>query len=121
MSIGYKSSEEDADVCMKQDFKPKVNPYYKYIVCYVDDFLHIYFEPKEDMDALDIIYRLKEIFGPTDRYLSTNVDKVQLKDGRVVWSTNCIDYLNRSIDNADNSIGVDNMELNNYGDRHRPY
>ena len=73
------------------------------------------------MDALNIIYRLKEIFGPTERYLSTNVDKVQLKYGQVVWSTNCIDYLKRSIDNVYNSIGVDNTELNNYEDRHRPY
>ena len=73
------------------------------------------------MDALNIIYRLKEIFGPTERYLSTNADKVQLKYGQVVWSTNCIDYLNRSIDNVYNSIGVDNTELNNYEDRHRPY
>ena len=106
---------------MKRDFKPKGNPYYKYIICYVDGFLHIYFKPKEEIDALNMIYRLNEVFGPTDQYLSTNVDKVQLKDGRVVWSTKCIDYLKRSIDNVENSIGVDNTKLNNYGDRHRPY
>ena len=29
MSLGYKSSEEDADVWMKQDFKPNGHPYYK--------------------------------------------------------------------------------------------
>ena len=44
-----------------------------------------------------------------------------MKDGRVVWSTNCVDYLIRSIDNVDNSIGVDNTTLNNYGDSHRTY
>ena len=44
-----------------------------------------------------------------------------MKDERVVWSTNCVDYLKREIDNVDNSIGVDKTELNNYGDRHRPY
>ena len=59
MSLGYKSSEEDADVWMKRDFKPKGHPYYKYIIFYVDNFLHVYFKQKEDMDALIMIYWLK--------------------------------------------------------------
>ena len=67
-------SSEDADVWIKRDFKPNGDPYYKYTLCCVDDFLHIYFKPKEDMDASNMIYWLKEVFGPTDRYLSTNVD-----------------------------------------------
>ena len=29
MLLGYKSSEEDADVWMKQDFNPNGHPYYK--------------------------------------------------------------------------------------------
>ena len=51
MSIGYKPSEADTDVWMKQYFKPNRDPYYKHILCYVDDLLHIGFNPKEDMDA----------------------------------------------------------------------
>ena len=92
MSLGYKSSKTDADVWMKQDFKPNGDPYYKYMVCYVDDLLHIGFKPKEYMDVLNIIYRGKEGFGPPDQYLAANFEKVQLKDGRVVFSTNCVDY-----------------------------
>ena len=67
------------------------------MLCYVDALLHIGFKPKEDMDALNMIYRLKEGFGPPDRYLGANVEKVQLKDGRFVCSTNCADYLNSTI------------------------
>ena len=44
MSLGYKSSEEDADVWMKRYFKPNGDPYYKYMLCYVDDLLHIGFK-----------------------------------------------------------------------------
>ena len=69
---------------MRQDFKPNGDPYYKYMLCYVDDLLYINFKPKEDMDAFNMIYRLKEGFGPPDRYLVTNVEKLQLKDVRVV-------------------------------------
>ena len=43
------------------------------MLCYVDDLLHIGFNPKEDMDALNIIYQLKENFGPPDQYLGANV------------------------------------------------
>ena len=46
ISLGYKSSNADADVWMKWDFKPNGYPYYKYMLCYVDEFLHIGFNPK---------------------------------------------------------------------------
>ena len=45
-SLGYKSSEEDADVCIKRYFNPNGYPYYKYMLFYVDDLLHICFNPK---------------------------------------------------------------------------
>ena len=37
MSLGYKSSQADADVWMKQYFKPNGDPRYKYNIFYVDD------------------------------------------------------------------------------------
>ena len=58
---------------MKQDFRPNWDPYDKYMLCYVDGLLHIFFNPKKYMDALNIIYRLKNGFGLTDRYLGSNV------------------------------------------------
>ena len=60
-----------------------------------------------------MIYRLKEGFGPPDRYLGANVEKVQLKHERVVWSTNCVDHLKSAIENVHNSLGVDTMALKN--------
>ena len=59
MSLGYKTSEADADVWMKRDFKLNGDPYYKYMLCYEDDLLHMRFNPKEDMDELNTIYWLK--------------------------------------------------------------
>ena len=106
---------------MKQDFKPNGDPYYNYMLCYVDDLLHIGFKTKEDINALNMIYWLNESFGPPDRYLGAKIEKVQLKYGRVVWSSNCVDYLNIPIENVDNSLGVDKTALENYGDRHIPY
>ena len=76
MLLGYKSSEAYADVWMKRDFKPNRDPYFKYMLCYIDDLICIGFKPKEDMYTLNIIYRLKEGFGPPDQYLGANFDKV---------------------------------------------
>ena len=67
------------------------------MLCYVDDLLHIGFNPNEYNDVLNMIYWLREGFGSTDLYLGTNVEKVHLKDGRVVWSINCVDYLKSAI------------------------
>ena len=63
MLLGYKSSESDADVWMKRDFNTNEDLYYEYMLCYVDDLLHIDFNTKEDMDALNIIYQLKYSFN----------------------------------------------------------
>ena len=82
---------------------------------------HIGFNPKEDMYLLNVIYWLKEGFGPPDRCLGENDEKIQLKDGRVVWSTNCVDYLKSAIDKINNSYIVDKMALKNYGDGHRKH
>ena len=73
------------------------------------------------MDTLNIICLLKEGFRPPDGYLGANDDKVQLKDGQGVWSTNCVEYLKSAVENVDSSIGVNKMALNNEGNRHRPY
>ena len=70
---------------MKRDFNNNGYPYYKYMLCYIDELIHIGSNPKENMDALNMIYWLNEGFRPPDRYLGANFEKVQLKDVRFVW------------------------------------
>ena len=59
-SHGYNSSKTDIYVWIKWYFKINREHYYKYMLCYIDDLLRIFFKPKEDMDALNLIYRLRE-------------------------------------------------------------
>ena len=73
------------------------------MLCYIDDFIHIGFKPKEDM----VIYWLKKGWGSPDWYLGVKVEKLQLEDGRVVWYTNCVVYLKITIGNTNSSLGVD--------------
>ena len=64
--LGYKSSKADSDVWIKWDFKPNGYPYYKYILLFVYDLLHICFNPKEDINALNMIYWLMKGFISPD-------------------------------------------------------
>lgn len=122
LSMGYKScSDSDADVWIKREIKPNGSEYYKYMLVYVDDVLHIAHDTKEDMDKLSREYRLKEVVGPPNRYLGANIERVQLKDGRIVWSATCVDYLKVSIDNFDRMLKEDQKALKFYGDGHRPF
>ena len=50
-----KSSESDADFWMKREFKPNGDLQYKFMLCYVDDLIHMGFYLKEDIDALNMI------------------------------------------------------------------
>ena len=104
---------------MKQDFNTNGDPYYKYMLCYVHDFLHMGFKPKDDSYALNFISRLKQGFGTPDLYLGENIDKVHLEDGFIIWYTKCVDSLNISIDNFNNFLGVDKAALKNYDDCNR--
>ena len=65
------------------------------------------------MYSLNIIYQLKEGFGPPDQYLGANVEKLQLEDGRVICSTNWVYDLKSTVENVNNSLGVDKKALNN--------
>ena len=78
---------------MKLAHKRDGEPYYKHMLIYVDDVLHIAENPEEDMAKLGQAYRLKDSVGPPDRNLSGNIEKVQTDDGSVAWSLSCYYYL----------------------------
>ena len=48
----------DPDLYLKKDMKPDESHYWKYMLVYVDDVLHISHDPNKDMDQLDSIYQL---------------------------------------------------------------
>ena len=64
---------------------------------------------------------MKEVFGPPDIYLGSDVDKVLLEDGITVWSMNCVEYLCGAIKNVDYILEDDKVALKSSGDGHCPY
>ena len=81
-SIGYSSTQSDHDIWIKRETTQDDTYYYKYILVYVYNVLRLAKDEQEDMLKLNQVYRLKEYFGPPDRYLGANIDKVR--------SMNCV-------------------------------
>ena len=65
--LGYSSTQADADVWIKRATKVDGTPYYKMMLIYVDDVLHLAEDPDTDMDRLNKLYRLKDGTGHPDR------------------------------------------------------
>ena len=91
------------------------------MLVYVYDVLHLVKDAQEDMLKLNQVYQLKEGFGPPDRYLGVNIDKVQLEDGITVWSMTCVKYLCGTIKNVDSILEGNKLSLKSSGDGNCPY
>ena len=120
-AMGCKSCEADPDVWMRRAVKPTSEEYWAYMLCYVDDCLHIHHDPKIDFTILNGHYQLKDGFGAPDRYLGANVEKVLLHDGSTAWSMTCVDYLKGAITNVNNLLEEENTALKMFRDGKRPY
>jgi len=83
--------------------------------------LHVHFNPSIYMKRLNNIYRHKNVSGSPKRYLGSNLDQVQLKDGRISWSMSCVDYLKGAVKNVDKMLKEDKAVLKSFGDGHQPY
>jgi len=110
-ALGYRPTQADPDVWIKQAYKRSGEPYYKYLLIYVDDVLHIAENTEEDMAKLGRAYRLKDRVGPPDRYLGGNIEKVQTDDGSVAWSLSCYDYLNNALKQVQDELSERNLSL----------
>ena len=77
-------TESDPDVWIKRATTDNVNAYYKYMLVYVDDVIHLEKDSQEDMLRLNQVYQLNEGLRSLDRYIDANVNKVQLEYGITV-------------------------------------
>ena len=106
--LGYTSTKADPDVWLKAETKPNGDEYYAYILVYVDDILHIHHNPDLFMNCLEKIYRLKDnSTGEPERYLGSNIEKVQLENGDITWSMHSREYVQNAIRNLEQTLKND--------------
>jgi len=120
-TLGYRPTQADPDVWIKQATKQDGEPYCKLMLISVDDVLHIAKHPEEVMAKLGREYRLKDSVDPPDRYLGGNIEKVQTDDGSVAWSLSCYDYLINAVQQVKDELSQKNLMLKQFGTGLRPY
>jgi len=109
-TLGYRPTQADPDVWIKNATKQNGEPYYKLMLIYVDDVLQIAEHPEEDMAKLGREYRLEDGVGTPDRYLGGNVEWVQTGDGSVAWSLSCF-FLMNAIQQIKDELSQKNLTL----------
>ena len=75
--MGYRSTESDPEVWINMSTSENGTDYYKYMLVYVDDVLHLENNAHEDILKLSQVYLLEEVFVPPGIYIGANVDKVK--------------------------------------------
>ena len=119
--LGYSPTQADPDVWIRRATKNDGMPYYKMMLIYVDDVLHLAEDPSEDMGKLSKLYRLKDGTGEPDRYLGGNIERGQSSDGSVAWSLSCHDYLSNAIRQIQADLAQKDLSLKQFGTGLRPY
>jgi Reverse transcriptase (RNA-dependent DNA polymerase) len=110
--LGFASTMVDPDVYIRKNFREDGVPYYEMILVYVDDVLCVSHEPAKIMTSLGEVYELKEgsVQEPT-LYLGANIKKIQLLNGREVWSMSSDLYMHLSIATVNELLHEDGREL----------
>jgi hypothetical protein len=110
--LGFASTMVDPDVYISKNFREDGVPYYKMILVYVDDVLCVSHEPASIMTSLGEVYELKggSVQEPT-LYLGANIKKVQLVNGREVWSMSSDQYVHSSIATVNELLHEEGREL----------
>ena len=91
------------------------------VLVYVDDIMVLLHEPKQTMDAIASLYRLKEgSIGEPKIYLGANISKYQLPDGRECWSMTGRDYVKNAVKNVETTSEKEGMKLWSKADHPMP-
>jgi len=110
--LGYKNCRADHDLWYKADVHPDGEPYYKYLLLYVDDCLAIGLDAAQELKRLDHYFQMKpgSIQDP-DVYLGSEIKKVMLPNGVVAWGMSSSKYVQESVRNIDKWLASDKCKM----------
>ena len=114
--IVFVSSLADPEVWMRPAVKANGGKFWEYVLCYVDDILAIFNNPKAIMDAISKRYTLKEgSVKPPDQYLGAEVKCHFIESfdnlGRACWSMLFNIYVKRSVDDVESHLNYISEQL----------
>ncbi|KAI2496359.1 hypothetical protein MHU86_18138 [Fragilaria crotonensis] len=107
--MGYKSCKADPDVWMKAATKADGTKFYSYVLAYVDDILCLDTNPKNVMDALSKVYKLKDgsVKAP-DVYLGAEIKQFKIPEsdepGKIRWAMSSSKYVARAVKDVETEL-----------------
>ena len=109
-AFGYVPSRGDPNLYLKKITDGGRDPYYEWVLVYVDDLLCISGDPKSFMDKLGGVYDLKDSVKPPDRYLGANVDTYS-NGYQTFWSLSPDDYVQNAVKLVKSMLEKEGLEM----------
>lgn len=111
--LGYTSTIGDPDVYRKAQRTPDGTEYYSYLIVYVDDVLCVHHNPKQTMDNLNTLFRLKDGIEQPKMYLGADLRKwnYQRTDGTTgkCWAMGSSSYIKEAVKIAESQMKKHNI------------
>ena len=113
VQLDFKLTRADLDVWILAAVRLDGDKYYEMLFVYFDDILALSHKATEVITKITSFYKAKEgSIKPPDIYLGTNIDKIQMPDGREVWGSSSRDYVKNAITTVDQLFEEDGEGFN---------
>ena len=111
--LKYVPTLADPDVYRKPMCKPDGFEYYSYLVLYVDDVLCLDYDPKQTMNKIETMFRLKDGVEKPNMYLGTDTREwtVQDENGSTItcWGVGSSSYVKEAVRTAEVNFNKHNL------------
>ena len=106
--MGYRPCHADPDLWMKADTYPDDGtPYYRYILCYVDDVLSCGMAAAGELLKLDHYFKMKPgSLGDPDVYLGNKLKPTVLESGVIAWGLSSSKYVQEAVANVERYLAT---------------
>ena len=120
--MSIEDTDVDKNVWIKKEALLDIKKYYSIVLVYGDDILCTHKDALVVIDALTSIYVMEQgSMGPPERYLGSNIEKVQTQDGKVMWANHSGDYCKSAIVYMEKTLAADEKTLSQYGGSRNSY
>ena len=110
--LGYQPSYADPDVWMKPAVKPNGSKYWEYIMCYVDDIIHVNFDPMPTMKSIQKRFKFKnDKVEEPDIYLGAKMVKMTNNNGEECWTMSSDAYCASLVKNVEAVLQLKGLRL----------
>ncbi len=117
--MSFTPTRADADVYMRKNTRNGGNPYYEYLLVYVDDVLVVSHAPEDVMKQIGTEFEIKNgEYGPPQSYLGAGISKVQLGNGEECWAMDSKKYVKAAIEVVRGLLAEDGRELKTSKSKH---